>query len=217
MNRRRLATVVAGAAALLLCCAVPVQAVLTPLSTHSSEISVDPSLLDAVLGTSVVEDAGNKWLLTLSIENQTPVGGGFDISEIYFNTTADVTQIKLKQVVGSDKKEWNVVLDMDNIQVEGFGLFDIGLESKDVSNVFVGAGQTVTFTLEIKTGTPPYSDTDFFDLSAPQDGQTLAYGAAHFIRGPGDQSTYGAYNPEPATICLLGFGALALLRKRKRT
>ena len=52
-------------------------------------------------------------------------------------------------------------------------------------------------------------------MSTQVDGHILTSAAAKFYDG-GGVSAYGAV-PEPATIALLGFGALALLRKRKRT
>lgn len=198
-----------------------VQGVTIPLSTHSSEPGVSPDLLDAILDLSVA-DVGY-WELTLNVTNSTPENPGdlaFKMCEIYFNTTAEITGLTLDTVVGGNKDGWTLTLDMDNILVGGFGLFDISLTNlPDQNGEYIGPGETVAFKMKIEAGTPPYSDTDFFALSSfsvldPE--YVNSYGAAKFFGGGiEDLSARGAYVPEPATMFLLGFGALALLRKRR--
>jgi len=196
------------------------QGVTIPLSTHSSEPNVSPDLLDAILDLSVA-DVGY-WELTLSVTNSTPENPGdlaFKMSELYFNTSAEITELTLDTVVGANKDDWMLTLDMDNILVGGFGLFDISLTNMPNPNgEYIGPGETVTFKMKIEAGTPPYSDTDFFALSSllPDSEHFSSYGAAKFFGGGiEDISARGAYVPEPATMFLLGLGALALLRKRR--
>jgi len=197
-----------------------VQGVTIPLSTHSSEPGVSPDLLDAILDLSVA-DVGY-WELTLNVTNSTPENPGdlaFKMSELYFNTSAEITELTLEEVMGGNINNWGLTLDMDNILVGGFGLFDISLTNMPNPNEeYIGPGETVTFKMKIGAGTPPYSDTDFFALSSlPPDSEHFSsYGAAKFFGGGiEDLSARGAYVPEPATMFLLGFGALALLRKRR--
>ena len=193
-----------------------------PLSSHSSEPagpnSVPASWLDASMNLSVANVG--YWELTLAVTNMTPETTGdiaFKMSELYFNTTAPITNLTLDSVVGGNTNDWTLTLDMDNIHVGGFGLFDISIISNSLSSVWIDPLETLTFKIMIDAGTPPYTDTDFFALSScnihPE--HFFAYGAAKFFGGgPDDLSAYGAYVPEPATILMLGFGALALIRKR---
>ena len=194
------------------------QGVVIPLSTHSSEpiSSVPASWLDASMNLSVANNG--QWELSVAVTNLTPENTGdlgFKMSEIYFNTTAPITSMTLDSVVGGNVWEWGLFLSTDNIHCDGFGLFDISIFSMNSNLACIDPLETVTFNIIIDGGTPPYSDADFYDLSFQYDNHTLAYGAAKFFAGgPEDLSAYGAYVPEPATILMLGFGALALIRKR---
>lgn len=195
-----------------------VQGVTIPLSTHSSEPGVSPDLLDAILDLSVA-DVGY-WELTLSVTNSTPENPGdlaFKISEFHFNTSAPITNLTLEEVMGGNINNWGLTLDMDNILVGPYGLFDIGIISVGQNVEWIAPGDTVSFKMIIEGDTPPYSDTDFYDLSVWHTTcKHFAYGSAKFFGGgPEDLSAKGAYVPEPATMALLGFGALALLRKRR--
>ncbi len=197
------------------------QGAVIPLSTHSSdELNVSASWLDATMDLSVA-DVGY-WELTLAVTNMTPETASdisFKMSELYFNTTASITSLTLDSVVGGSKDDWILTLNMDSILAGGFGLFDISLISTNQNVEGIEPQETVTFKMIIDGGTPLYSDTDFFALSSMNShpDHILAYGAAKFFGGgPEDLSAIGAYVPEPATMFLLGFGALALLRKRRR-
>jgi len=194
------------------------QGVVIPLSTHTSDVSVPASWLDASMELSVYQN-GADWELTLAVTNLTSESEGdiaFKISELYFNTSAPISGLSLEEVIGGDIDNW--ILSLDNIQPIGpFGLFDISLKSVGQNVEWIDPGATVSFKMTIEGEAPPFTDTDFYDLSAWHTTcKNLAYGAAKFFGGGDyDLSAKGAYVPEPATIFLLGLGALALVRMRK--
>jgi len=221
MSRRRLVTVVAGAAALLLCCAVPVQAALITFSTHSSN-GFDPytraEYLDATLDFSVVVD--NE--LTLTVTNTTegnPTGCEFDIVEVYFNYNDTVKGLSWN---GAATNGWALEVDPDNFHVDAFGYFDVRLYIDPPPDKRIGyksPGNFETFEF-IFGGTGSAEDFTQYKSADKGSGDTLMLAVAQFTGGgpnPGNAWAYGATIPEPATIALLGLGALALLRKRKRT
>jgi hypothetical protein len=222
MSRRRFATVVAGATALLLCCAVPVQAALLTLSTHASDGNLpDASQLDATFEFSI--ESGQLLLTVSNLTPEGPLDPALNIDEIYFNAKDNITNLNLAGVSAGNTNKWVWDFfqqedgdgDGNPHQVNGFGKFDMYVkDTTALPKTYINSQDSLTFTFNI-TGTDPV-DTDFIELSAQVDGHIISYAAAKFYDGDGI-SGFGATNvPEPATIALLGFGALVLLRKRKR-
>ncbi|HIJ51756.1 MAG TPA: PEP-CTERM sorting domain-containing protein [Planctomycetes bacterium] len=196
------------------------QGVVIPLSSHTSDVNVPASWLDASMKLSV-NQAGEDWELTLAVTNLTPEVEGediaFKISELFFSTSAPITNLTLDEVMGGNINNWGLTLDMDNILVGPYGLFDISIISAGHNVEWIDPGDTVSFKMTIEGDASSYTDTDFYDLSEwHTDCKWLSYGAAKFWGGgPENLSAKGAYVPEPATILLLGLGTLCLLRKRR--
>jgi hypothetical protein len=182
------------------------------LSSHSSNGSIYtmPQWLDAMLDFAVAGSA-----LTLTVTNTTnmnPADYQFDLNSVYFNFGGGVTGLTLN----GSYPDWNLTVDPDNVRVNGFGDFDVGLIDGVGNNAsMINPGEASIFVLDI-TGTAPFTDADFTThLSQQVDGHVISLAAAKFVNGgpTGDDSAFGAVIPEPITILLLGGG---LLRGRMR-
>jgi len=212
-------------ACLLVAWAVP-QALGTPivltLSSHSSEPGTVPvTLLDADAAYSVVAD-----VLTLTVANENDVGG-LVVNQVFFNATDNVTALSLRTASHSEEGDVTNKWNFDFIQgggpgggdhqVDGFGLFDAYLIDGNPNNKWtIGPQESVVFIIDITAGSGTYATTDFTtDLSNQVDHHELMLVAAKFADGA-NESAYGGFVPEPASICLLSLGALALLRSRRR-
>ena len=203
---------------MLVSCVQPLEATVLTLSTHASDGNNPPPVecLDATLDFSVIDSS----TLSLTVTNLTPEDPSdpaLKINQIYFNTSDDITALVLNDVNGSDKSQWDLTFDSDNIHVNGFGLYDVSIIDGQGSEPHViDPGETVEFIIGI-SGSGPFSDDDFIHLSTQIDGHIISYAAAKFYDGvPEEMSAFGAYVPEPTTIAFLGLGALALLRNRKK-
>lgn len=147
--------------------------------------------------------------LTLTVTN---TGSDFNINQIYFNGSDDVTSLSLTSATHSAQGDvtgiWAPV--EPGSSADGFGAFDFALtDGVGETNVnIIEPGEDIVFVFAI-TGTG-LTDADFIV------GNGSGYlAAAKFVNGPGDDSAFGTV-PEPGTLALLAFGAAGLALGRSR-
>jgi len=93
------------------------------LSEFSSSPGLDASFLDAEVSFGVVGTT-----LTISIENLTPAGdAGYNIRELYFNATSNVTGL----VLDSGITDWVLSSSPPVLPANGYGSFDYELHLTD--------------------------------------------------------------------------------------
>jgi hypothetical protein len=188
--------------------AAPAGATPVTLSLYSSN-GTPASVMDATFDFSVVGST-----LTLSVTNDTTAPDEYNINEVYFNGSADVSGLTLTSAThsaaGDVMADWIPVL--TGVMVDGFDTFDFGLVdgTGELAPPAIGPTESLVFVFSIAGPGPSFNDLDFIVNNSM--GLTAA---AKFVNGPGDDSAYGAV-PEPSTALLLASGLL-LLGARRRT
>jgi len=194
-----------------------------------SQVSSDDtpaSQLDATL--DFVISGGTT--LELTVTNTTGVGGDptFNISEIFFNGSADVTSLTLDSETAAGEWELNLLQ-----SAGGFGTYDFQLISSDDPGAVIPT--SATFFLTINDGIGSFDMGDFVGddtFSTTPPGMFEAQAAAKFVQcvdGSSvecteyDDSAFGASNgpgfppvPEPGTASLIGLGLVGLGLARRR-
>jgi hypothetical protein len=152
--------------------------------------------------------------LTLTVTNDTAGGGDYNITDVYFNATANVSSLTLTaathSVLGDVFVHWDPVM-MDDMK-DGFGDFSYSIMDGEgeTDPWLVTPGDSIFFELTIG-GTGPFDMSNFGVLNSS--GYTMG---AKFVNGPGDDSAFGANIPEPSTASLLGLGLVGIAAMRRR-
>jgi hypothetical protein len=178
------------------------------LSTHSSEQDEPggtlPDVLDATFGFLVV---GN--MLTLTVTNDTTAPNEYQINEVFFNASDNVTGMTFT----SNNVGWTFGT---NTMANGFGDFDFSLIDGNGGGpnvILPGASVVFTFTF---TGIANEKDfTTAFSTPTNPDGDIAIIGAK-FVFGPDLDSAYGFLVPSPGVLALLCVAGMIAGRRRRR-
>ncbi len=189
-----------------------------------------------------ISTQGQKDILTLTVTNLTTGEELFDINEVFFNASSNVTDLTYEQANYSTggpaiTGDWAFEVDPNSTggptMADGFGIFDFAMiDGVGGGASDIGPNESVLFKFEI-FGTGPYLPSDFLApdlLSRPpaNDKYSLSVIAAKFVQRRGSDGTqtqgqidndsaYGAMVPEPGSAMLLALGALSLLGYRGRS
>jgi hypothetical protein len=176
------------------------------LSNVSSD-ETPASVLDAGFHFDV---AGSN--LLLRIFNDTAAPYAFYINEIFFNSSSKVESLSLLSTDPSSTPGWTYEA---NQAANGFGVFKHTTYAprRPINDIKPGDNMLLTFAI---TGSS-VTQSDFLgQWSTNPPGNISALAAAKFVRGPNDDSAFGAAVPIPPAILLLGSGLCLFAAVRKR-
>jgi hypothetical protein len=144
------------------------------------------------------------------------LAGGEKVKSVYLNLDPNLNPALLAfsdpTITGNVEVD-SISKGIDSYQANGDGLYDILIEfNTDGPNKAFNGGEAVEYTISLSGLT-----ASSFDFVSAEDGGVGQYKVATHINSPSDVdgTSVWATIPEPATIALLGLGAIALLRKHR--
>jgi hypothetical protein len=165
--------------------------------------------------TAKFDDEGSPGTVVLTISASGLDGDNEKVAGVYLNLDPafDPTLLGFSTPTKTGAFDNPVInTGVDGYKADGDGYYDIQInfDPDGPAKAFNG-GEIVKYTITLASLTA--NSFDF--LSAPGGGTGVYKAAAHLLSvGATDESAW-ITTPEPATICLLGLGALVLLRRRK--
>jgi len=179
-------------------------------------ISSDATPASQLQATFDFQVAGS--VLTLTVDNDTLAPSEFNINQIYFDASDDVTSLALDaaahSLAGDVASDWGPLLTGD--RPGGFSALDYSLQAKggQKSPYLIQPGEEIAFVFTINGGVGSFSMSDFGPLVA-----------AKFVSGPDDPEAPGSEDsafgtvpvPEPSTTVLLSLGLAGLSFRRRPT
>jgi hypothetical protein len=144
------------------------------------------------------------------------LAGGEKVAGVYLNLDPllDPTLLAFSDPIITGNVEIpSISKGVDLYKANGDGFYDILIEfNENGPDKNFGAGEAVEYTVSLAS-----LSASSFDFVSAKDGGEGEYKVATHFKSPSDVSgtSVWATTPEPATLALLGLGALSLLRKRK--
>jgi hypothetical protein len=161
------------------------------------------------------DDGGSAGTVDLTI---TALGlvGDEKVKGVYFNLdpALDPTQLVFSAPIKTGQfEDPGINLGIDGYKADGDGYYDILIEfNPDGANEAFNGGEAVEYTITLASLTA--NSFDF--ISAPDGGEGEYVTAAHLQSLDTTGDSAWVTTPEPATVCLLGLGALSLIRSSRR-